>query len=70
MKFTKNLYEGATLYGDDMYVKDIDVSSDATEFSFSARTLRGIKYYYLREIKKSFPNVRKSILTKTSAEFR
>lgn len=33
MKFTKKLYEGATLYGNDMYVKDIDVLPDATEFS-------------------------------------
>ena len=31
MKFTKKLYEGATLYGNDMYVKDIDVLPDATE---------------------------------------
>ena len=31
MKFTKKLYEGATLYGNDMYVKDIDVLPNATE---------------------------------------
>ena len=33
MKFTKKLYEGSTLYGNDMYVKDIDGLLDATEFS-------------------------------------
>ena len=60
MKFTKKLYEGATLYGDDMYVKDIDVSPDATEFKFlGEKHYAGIKYYYLRDINKSFPNVRR-----------
>lgn len=65
MKFTKNLYEGATLYGNDMYVKDIDVLPDATEFKFLGEEhYAGIKYYYLREIKKSFPNVRKIYIGK------
>ena len=65
MKFTKNLYEGATLYGNDMYVKDIDVLPDATEFKFLGEEhYAGIKYYYLREIKKSFPNVRKIYIDK------
>ena len=65
MKFTKKLYEGATLYGDDMYVKDIDVSPDATEFKFlGEKHYAGIKYYYLREIKKSFPNVRRIYIDK------
>lgn len=60
MKFTKKLYEGATLYGNDMYVKDIDVLPDATEFKFLGEALyAGIKYYYLRDINKSFPNVRR-----------
>ena len=46
MKFTKKLYEGATLYGDDMYVKDIDVSPDATEFKFlGEKHYARIKYY-------------------------
>ena len=45
MKFTKKLYEGATLYGNDMYVKDIDVLPDATEFKFLGEALNaGIKY--------------------------
>lgn len=65
MKFTKNLYEGATLYGNDMCVKDIDVLPDATEFKFLGEEhYAGIKYYYLREIKKSFPNVRKIYIGK------
>ena len=64
MKFTKKLYEGATLYGNDMYVKDIDVLPDATEFKFLGEApYTGIKYYYLRDINKS-------ILTKTSVAFR
>ena len=65
MKFTKKLYEGATLYGDDMYVKDIDVSPDATEFKFlGEKHYAGIKYYYLRDINKSFPNVRRIYIDK------
>ena len=51
MKFTKKLYEGATLYGNDMYVKDIDVLPDATEFKFLGEaSYTGIKYYYLRDV--------------------
>ena len=65
MKFTKNLYEGATLYGNDMYVKDIDVLPDATEFKFLGEApYTGIKYYYLRDINKSFPNVRRIYIDK------
>ena len=65
MKFTKKLYEGATLYGNDMYVKDIDVLPDATEFKFLGEALyAGIKYYYLRDINKSFPNVRRIYIDK------
>lgn len=65
MKFTKNLYEGATLYGNDMYVNDIDISPDATEFKFLGEEhYAGIKYYYLLKIKKSFPNVRKIYIDK------
>ena len=65
MKFTKNLYEGATLYGNDMYVKDIDVLPDATEFKFLGEApYTGIKYYYLRGINKSFPNVRRIYIDK------
>lgn len=41
MKFTKKLYEGATLYGNDMYVKDIDVLPDATEFTTAPTLPRG-----------------------------
>ena len=65
MKFTKKLYEGATLYGNDMYVKDIDVLPDATEFKFLGEApYTGIKYYYLRDINKSFPNVRRIYIDK------
>ena len=65
MKFTKKLYEGATLYGNDMYVKDIDVLPDATEFKFLGEALyAGIKYYYLRDINKSFSNVRRIYIDK------
>lgn len=65
MKFTKKLYEGATLYGNDMYVKDIDVLPNATEFKFLGEALyAGIKYYYLRDINKSFPNVRRIYIDK------
>lgn len=65
MEFTKNLYEGATLYGNDMYVKDIDVLPNATEFKFLGEALyAGIKYYYLRDINKSFPNVRRIYIDK------
>ena len=50
----------ATLYGHDSYVTDIDVPSDATEFRFIGdKTYTGIKYYYLLESRKSFPNIRK-----------
>lgn len=65
MKFTKKLYEGATLYGNDMYVNDIDVLPDATEFKFLGEApYTGIKYYYLRNINKSFPNVRRIYIDK------
>lgn len=65
MKFTKKLYEGATLYGNDMYVQDIDVLPDATEFKFLGEApYTGIKYYYLRDINKSFPNVRRIYIDK------
>lgn len=65
MKFTKKLYEGATLYGNDMYVKDIDVLPDATEFKFLGEApYTGIKYYYLLDINKSFPNVRRIYIDK------
>lgn len=65
MKFTKKLYEGATLYGNDMYVKDIDVLPDATEFKFLGEALyAGIKYYYLLDINKSFSNVRRIYIDK------
>ena len=71
MKFTKKLYEGATLYGNNMYVNDIDVLPDATEFKFLGEApYTGIKYYYLRNINKSFRMSEESILTKTSAAFR
>ena len=65
MKFTKKLYEGATLYGNDMHVKDIDVLPDATEFKFLGEApYTGIKYYYLLDINKSFPNVRRIYIDK------
>lgn len=55
----------ATLYGHDNCVTDIDVPPDVTEFRFIGdKTYTGIKYYYLLESRKSFPNIRKIYIDK------